>query len=118
MSGLVQYIVVRGDLLRGLSWPFGAVIAQACHASSAVMHRHNSDENVKLYLEHLESMHKVVLEIKDEESLRALAGRLSEASVDHHLWVEQPENIPTALACKPYVKADVQSHFKGLKLFK
>ena len=116
MSGLVQYIVVRGDLIRGLSWPLGAVIAQGCHASSAVLHRFNSDDNVKLYFEHLESMHKVVLEVKDEEALRSLAEKLSGESVDHHLWNEEP-GFPTALACKPYAKADVQRHFKKLKLF-
>eukprot|EP00117_Sycon_ciliatum_P017817 scpid81609/ scgid16664/ Putative peptidyl-tRNA hydrolase PTRHD1; Peptidyl-tRNA hydrolase domain-containing protein 1 len=118
MSGLVQYVVVRGDLLRSLSWPVGAVIAQGCHASSAVLHRFGSDQNVHSYFEHLESMHKVVLEIQDEASLRTLAERLTEGAVDHHLWIEQPEGTPTALACKPYPKPDVQKYFKGLKLFK
>lgn len=28
MDKLIQYIIVRGDLSRSLSWPLGAVIAQ------------------------------------------------------------------------------------------
>ena len=36
---IVQYVVVRSDLMKTLSWPVGALIAQACHASTAVMHQ-------------------------------------------------------------------------------
>jgi len=67
MSGvvtvMVQYIVVRGDLQRSLTWPLGAVIAQACHASSAVMHMFHNDPNTQAYTTELDRMHKVVLEV-------------------------------------------------------
>ena len=33
---IVQYIVVRRDL----NWPLGALMAQACHASTAATHLH------------------------------------------------------------------------------
>ena len=41
---LVQYVVVRGDLLRKLGWPVGAVIAQACHACTAATHAFRDDD--------------------------------------------------------------------------
>ena len=62
-SGLVQYIALRGDLLRVDKWPIGAIVAQACHASAAVLHQFKDDPNTQQYLEELDSMHKVVLEV-------------------------------------------------------
>lgn len=60
---IVQYVVVRRDLISSLKWPVGAVIAQACHACSAVMHTFYHDEHTKNYLADLDRMHKVVLEV-------------------------------------------------------
>ena len=59
--GLVQYVVVRSDLLTTLSWPVGAVIAQACHACTAVAHVYQEDENMQRYLSDIDNMHKVGL---------------------------------------------------------
>ena len=61
---LVQYVVVRSDLLHVLKWPFGAVITQACHASSAVLHRFYTDPNTQAYLSDIDQMHKVVLQVR------------------------------------------------------
>jgi len=61
---LVQYVVVRSDLLHVLKWPFGAVITQACHASSAVLHRFYTDPNTQAYLSDIDRMHKVVLQVR------------------------------------------------------
>lgn len=61
---LVQYVVVRGDLLRLLSWSTGAVIAQACHASTAAIWSHRDDPNTITYTNELDHMHKVVLEVR------------------------------------------------------
>ena len=58
---LVQYIVLRGDLVD--KWPLGALIAQACHASSAALHLYRDDTATKSYLEDVNSMHKVVLRV-------------------------------------------------------
>ena len=64
MSGhLVQYVVVRKDLLKALKWPTGALFAQACHACTAVMHLFYNDENTQRYLVDLDRMHKVVLQV-------------------------------------------------------
>ena len=59
-----EYVVVRGDLLKALKWPVGAVIAQACHASSAVIHLYHDDASTVEYLKNLDSMHKIVLEVR------------------------------------------------------
>lgn len=58
---LVQYVVVRSDLVHKLSWPLGAVITQACHAATAAIHLHYGDPDTQRYLAELDSMHKVVL---------------------------------------------------------
>ena len=62
-SQLVQYIALRGDLLRTHLWPVGAMVAQGCHASTAVIHTHRDDSHVMQYLSDLDRMHKVVLEV-------------------------------------------------------
>ena len=115
---VVQYIVVRSDLVKTLSWPLGALIAQACHAATAVIHQFYQHEDTQAYFGDLDSMHKVVLEVKCEEELKALESKLIEGAIDHKMWIEQPENYPTCLAVRPYPKAQVQKYFKGLKLYK
>lgn len=63
MDKLIQYIIVRGDLAKALSWPAGAVIAQCCHATTAVGHMYRDDPETQKYYEDLDNMHKVVLEV-------------------------------------------------------
>ena len=60
---LVQYIALRGDLHRTQKWPVGALVAQGCHACTAVIHTHRDNGNVVQYLSDLDRMHKVVLEV-------------------------------------------------------
>lgn len=118
MASIVQYVVVRSDLVKAKAWPLGALIAQACHASSAAIHLFYQHPDTQAYLGDLDNMHKVVLEAKDEDTLKALGEKLTEAGIDHKMWVEQPENYPTCLAARPYPKAEVQDLFKGLKLYR
>ncbi|XP_006625744.1 putative peptidyl-tRNA hydrolase PTRHD1 [Lepisosteus oculatus] len=115
---LVQYVVVRADLVRILAWPLGAVITQACHAATAAIHLNYNDPDTQEYLGELDSMHKVVLEAPDETALSSLSETLSQKGVAHKLWVEQPENTPTCLALKPYPKETVQPLLRKFKLFK
>lgn len=68
VSHLVQYIALRGDLLRIQKWPIGAMVAQGCHASTAVIHMYRDHSNVIEYLTDLDRMHKVVLEVQAELS--------------------------------------------------
>lgn len=67
-SRLVQYVVVRSDLVHQLSWPLGAVITQACHAATAAIHLHYEDPDTRRYLEQLDAMHKVVLGVSGAAS--------------------------------------------------
>ena len=45
---LVQYVVVRGDLLARQGWPLGAVLAQACHAATAAIHLYYRQQILRL----------------------------------------------------------------------
>jgi len=118
MSGLVQYVLVRGDLLLTEGWPVGAVLAQACHAATAAIHLHYTDPHTQEYLTDLDNMHKVVLEAPGQKDLLSAADKLKEGNIDFKLWIEQPENFPTCLAVKPYPKQEVQKFFKKFKLYK
>ena len=59
---LVQFVVVRRDLLKTLEWPTGSVVAQACHACTAVIWANQQDPCVQEYLSaaNVDSMHKVL----------------------------------------------------------
>lgn len=63
MAQLIQYVVVREDLIKALGWSIGSVIAQACHACTAVTHLFYDDIHTKNYLADLDSMRKVVLKV-------------------------------------------------------
>ncbi|KAL8152846.1 hypothetical protein V2J09_010606 [Rumex salicifolius] len=60
----------------------------------------------------------VTLQVKGETHILNLSEKLKAGGIDHKLWVEQPENIPTCLATKPYPKSLVSSYFKKLQLCK
>ncbi|KAJ7341349.1 hypothetical protein JRQ81_005339 [Phrynocephalus forsythii] len=117
--GLVQYVVLRGDLGREpLSWPLGALVAQACHAALAAAHAHGEHPDTAAYLAEGGRMRTVVLEAPTERDLTALAETLEQNNIDHKVWVEQPENIATCIALRPYPKDDVHQHLKKFKLLK
>ncbi|XP_058113644.1 uncharacterized protein LOC131256678 [Magnolia sinica] len=115
---LVQYVVLRRDLID--SWPLGSVVTQGCHASVAAIWSSKDDPHTVDYCcdRNLDSMHKVTLEVKGEPQIRNLSEKLGAGGIIHKLWIEQPENIPTCLATKPYPKSVVSSFFKKLKLCK
>lgn len=52
----------------------------------------------------------------DEANLHALGSKLTADGIQHKLWIEEPESIPTCLVTKPYPKDRVQSYFKKYKL--
>eukprot|EP00741_Cyanophora_paradoxa_P020792 tig00021312_g20071.t1 len=121
---LVQYICVRGDLQKSMNWPTGSVIAQAAHAAVGIIFETAEDPAVRDYCSGgvgdsvARNMHKVVVEAKDEKDLTKLALSLSEEKVLHKVWIEQPENIPTCLATKPYPRKDIARFFKKFRLYK
>ena len=111
---LFQYIVLRRDLQEKLGWPLGSLVAQAAHASVAAIASHAMDAETVAYIapDALRCMHKAVLEVKGEAQLASLAGRLEAAGIAHFVWIEQPENIATALATSPARKSALAPHFK------
>lgn len=111
---IVQYIVVRTDL----NWSTGAVIAQACHASVSAIARTITNPITTRYLEDLTNMHKVILKAEKLEDLQRIEEKLKEVNIDHHTWIERPENVITCLACSPQPKPLVQAIFRHLKLLK
>ncbi|CAF0757066.1 unnamed protein product [Brachionus calyciflorus] len=111
---IVQYIAVRSDL----KWPKGALIAQGCHASVAAIHLNYDDNETKSYLNNLDSMHKIVVGVPGLNEINELNEALVKNGIKFKLWNEQPENVPTCLATKPYSKKIVEQFFKNFKLFK
>ena len=113
---LIQYIVIRTDLKT--TWPLGALIAQGVHASVAAISQSSTHPHTIQYLADSHNMTTCVLGIDNEESLRDLAKRLKDAQIEHHLWIEQPENVAVSLATTPTLKTSVARLFKSLKLLK
>lgn len=68
----VQYIILRKDLLQILNWPTGALVAQACHACTAVISNFWQDTNTQAYIGDLDRMHKIILEVGDSRRLSLL----------------------------------------------
>lgn len=60
--------------------------------------------------------YQVVLEAPDAASLTSLAAALTDAGANVKLWVEQPENVPTALAAGPAPKSTLAPLLKKLPL--
>lgn len=58
------------------------------------------------------------IQVPNEESLKKVAEKLKENSIAHKLWIEQPENVPTCLALKPYPKDQVKKFVGKFKLYK
>ena len=51
-------------------------------------------------------------QVKNENQLRKVSQLLDEQSLSHYQWIEQPENIFTALATAPYRKSEVGEVFR------
>ena len=49
--------------------------------------------------------------LKNQDALNGLASGLVEAEIEHHVWLEQPEGVPTAIATLPIL----QSVGRGIK---
>lgn len=60
---LVQYVILRADLWKGLGWPLGSIIAQACHAATAALWLSRQEAVSQEYCADgkLDHMHKVPL---------------------------------------------------------
>jgi len=78
-------------------------MTQVAHAATAVLHETRDRSETKMYLDDLKNMRKTVLQTSSLASLEKLATLLSSADppILHHLWVEQPVNVPSCLALAP-----------------
>ncbi len=96
MSVVEQAIVIRKDL----EWPLGPICAQASHVSNALMFEHGfSHPIVESYRSDIKNMKTVTFGISSEAKLTNLAAKVAaDDSVISYLWIEQPEDVPAALA--------------------
>jgi peptidyl-tRNA hydrolase len=92
---LTMYIILRKDLLKLAGWTSGSIIAQASHGVSKAIWKYKDHEATRNYLDNMDHMHKVVLEMKNLSQLTTLAEQLRELNIDFVEWVEQPENTLT-----------------------
>ncbi|KAE8209416.1 hypothetical protein CF327_g6595 [Tilletia walkeri] len=112
---LVMQIIIDRPITKSADWNRGALIAQGAHAAIAIIAQTIDEPLTKEYISpaNLGNMHKVVLQAPKSGSLADLSQRLFDAQrtaereedelrfPKHHLWVEQPEGIPTAIALAP-----------------
>ncbi|UXI21657.1 ATP-dependent RNA helicase DDX24 [Sarcoptes scabiei] len=111
---LVQYVIVRGDL----NWPTGALIGQGCHASVAAIYKYLNESTTQEYLQNLDRMTKLVLRADSETEIFKIQEILQKNNIKHYTWIEQPENIISALATIPMQREILKPLLKGYKLFK
>ncbi|KAL0222133.1 hypothetical protein RCL1_001987 [Eukaryota sp. TZLM3-RCL] len=112
---LVQYVIINQAAVS--SYPLGAVVTQGVHAAVNVVHRnHNTLDVLEFISQPLGVQHSITLAAKDSDQLLGIKQKLDDAGIDSVLWVEQPENTPTALAIIPCDKERVKPIVKRLRL--
>ncbi|KAI9013610.1 peptidyl-tRNA hydrolase II domain-containing protein [Hyaloraphidium curvatum] len=103
---LIQYLVLRKDLVtdKRFKWTHGMLMAQAAHASTALIWKHRDSADVQEYMQGVDTgtLRKVVTEVPDEATLRSLGDELrSNSRILVHEFCEQPEDIITCTAIGP-----------------
>ena len=137
---IAQYIFLRRDL----HWPAGAMAAQAAHASVAAITQglaaRHAPTAAYVSAENLPHMTKMVYGVDNQEQLelvRDLWNTLIRSTVmendddknkdddttqqgeclQAYWWVEQPENVPSAMATWPVIRTNkISKVIKNLKL--
>ena len=115
---MIQYVLIRKDLLADPKWSIGSLIAQGSHACVAAVATTLSQSETTAYISDTANMTKTVLGVDDTQQLIEMSEKLTAERIPHYLWTEQPENIPTALATAPQLKSILSRFFKHLKLLK
>ncbi|CCI73924.1 ECU04_0485 [Encephalitozoon cuniculi GB-M1] len=111
----VQYILLRDDL----NFSRGALVAQACHSSVCSIEKYRGHPDTIEYLRDLKSMAKIVLKI-GEKDVKETESYLVAKGIDHTVWIESPENIPTCISLRPYSRdqiPEVVEYFRRFRLF-
>jgi len=117
MDPLVIYVIVRKDLQLKFHWPLGALMNQALHAVSGAVWTMRNDPKMTEYMSEMAIMRKVTLEAKNENHMRNLINALHSKQISVFEWIEQPENLLTAIATMPCRKSEVGDVFKKYQLF-
>lgn len=64
------------------------------------------------------NLRTLVKALNSLEQLQQMAQLLASKSIEHALWIEQPENVPTAIAIVPVEREKVHAELSHLPLFK
>ncbi|CAD5225324.1 unnamed protein product [Bursaphelenchus xylophilus] len=116
MGTRVMYLILRKDLQTYLKWPIGALCTQVAHAATACLWTYKDDPEVVKYMEDMDHMHKITLQVEDEDMLKAVAGKLDAANVQHKVWIE--DDMPVCIAIKPQPRSPLKEVLGHLKLYK
>ncbi|KAM0685614.1 peptidyl-tRNA hydrolase domain-containing protein 1 [Conglomerata obtusa] len=108
---LKQIILLRSDLKE---FSKGALAAQAIHASIKAINQYFTDAATQEYLLDIDHMTTVILKTNNE-GIRIIVEFLTNR-YDFVEWVEQPENLLTAIALKPCIIDETLDKF--LRRFK
>ncbi len=133
-ADLIQYLVIRQDLAyteqktaddgttisTSTPWPTGAIVAQGAHAAVAAIAEglriHDVSTIAYTDKKSLDTMRKCVLGAKDVAALEKICAKMEKDDVKFYRWMEQPEDVLTAVATWPRPKPMLAKYFRGLKL--
>ncbi|KAF9764377.1 putative peptidyl-tRNA hydrolase PTRHD1 [Nosema granulosis] len=111
---IVQYVFLRNDLKK---FSKGALVAQACHSCVKAIEKFKNNVDTINYLKQIDDMHKVVLKIKQQD-ISDICEYFENNKIDYVTWVEQPENMITALSTRPYTEDTLHEHIEFIKKYK
>ena len=112
-----MYIILCKDLSKA-GWSQGSIIAQACHGVSKALNEFKNNTCTQAYLQNINTMTKVVLQVDNQDKLLKLKQDLDDNKIQHISWTEQPENIMTCLVTRPYEADQVKKYFRKCSLYK
>lgn len=113
---LRQYVFLRNDLK---SFGRGALVAQACHATTSATFRYLEHGDTQEYLRNMAEMHKVVLKIGGDD-IEGLTEALNASGIEYVAWRESPEDVVTCLCTRPFTLEEypeLLSYMRRFKLF-
>ncbi len=113
---LKQLVFLRNDLK---NYGKGALIAQACHATTSATFTYIKNEDTINYLKNINDMTKIILKIKNTD-IDELVESLRKYNIDFIEWKEPPENIITCIATRPFVLdnyLDLKTYLTKYKLY-
>lgn len=117
-NNYVQIIFVVKELTKTHKFTHGMLMAQAAHAGIKSIKTFENEEKTKKYLEDVDNMTTVILKI-DSNDIDDIVNLCQRNSIKYVDWIEQPENILTAMATEIIDKnlIDVTSIFKKYRLY-